>query len=250
MAEILLKNIWLSYPVLGNRGQSREGDGSKGRIGGLIRRSSRGYDEVLALRGVNLRCQHGDRIAVVGANGAGKTTLLKTLAGIYKPQQGRITRVGKTVAIINPAVGLEQNLSGYENIRTIGLLSGQTLREIDTHIPEIREFTELADYLDLPVSSYSAGMRTRLAFAVATTFHPDILVADENLGTGDAHFVERAKARMEDMMSRSSIIVLATHSERMIRQFCNRAILLHHGQVMEDGAVNEVLEAYKGGKHD
>lgn len=245
MAEIVLTDVSVSYPVLGSHPAQDNEARLKSRVGGLIRRSEAGYSEVVALRGINLEIGDGEKVGLVGENGAGKTTLLKVLAGIYKPHKGRVFRAGRTVSVINPSVGLEPDLSGYDNIRTIGLLSGHSLRKIDERFREISEFTELGDYLDLPVSAYSAGMRTRLAFAVATAFHPEILIADENLGTGDAHFVERAKERMQAMMDASSIIVLATHSEHMIRQICNRAVLISHGEIIADGPPEDVLATYK-----
>lgn len=245
MPSVTLKNIWLSYPVFGSGDLSVSSAVKSLATGGIIRRSGKRSVEVCALQAVNFDARDGDRVGVIGHNGAGKTTILKVLAGIYRPQKGRIRRNGKTAAIINPAVGLQSDLSGYKNIENIGLLSGLSTRDIREKIPDIAEFTELGDFLNLAVSTYSAGMRTRLAFAVATSLHPEILIADENLGTGDANFIRRARTRMETMMSGASILILASHSLETVKRLCNRAILLEHGQLTADGTVDEVVKRYQ-----
>ena len=247
MAELDLRDIHLSYPVLQASRPSLRQDLKAVATGGIIRRWGRRSVEVTALNGVSLSARDGDRIGLVGVNGAGKTTLLKVIAGIYKPQAGRVYRDGRIASVISPAVGLEASLNGYDNILTIGLLSGLSRAAIKERLPEIEAFTELGEFLNLPVSTYSAGMKTRLAFAVATSLEPEILVTDENLGTGDRHFIDRARARMEAMMDRSSIIVLATHSQQILKRLCNRAILLHHGELVADGPVEDVLDAYQRG---
>ena len=239
-----LTDISLSYPVFHATDQSVKTAVKSIATGGFIRRSGRAV-EIQALENINLSGSNGDRIGIIGHNGAGKTTLLKILAGIYNPQRGTIRRRGNTVAVINPSIGLDPALTGYENIENVGLLSGLAWPEIRERVPDIEEFTELGEFLSLPVSAYSAGMKIRLAFAVATSLHPDILIADENLGTGDAHFIQRAQARMQSMMDRSSILVIASHSLPTIKRLCNRAILLEHGKIVADGEVEEVIKVYR-----
>ena len=245
MAELVLKNISLSYPVYGSgAGRSVVAAAKSIGTGGIIRRTGHRHVKVEALADINLTARDGDRIGILGHNGAGKTTLLKVAAGILKPDKGRIRRAGKTVAVINPAVGLTPNLTGYENIEQIALLYGLSRGEIAELRPDVQEFSELGEFLDLPVSTYSPGMKTRLAFGVATAFHPDILVADENIGTGDATFIAKARDRMRAMMDRASILILATHSVGTIETLCNRAILMKHGKIEDDGGVERVVRQY------
>lgn len=245
MASFRLNNVSLSYRVFSGGERSVTSAVKSIATGGVIRHTNGRNLEIQALRDIQLRAGDGDRVGVIGHNGAGKTSLLKVIAGIYRPQQGSIERRGKTVAVINPAVGLDPMQTGYENIETIGLLSGLSWPQIRAAIPDIEAFTELGEFLSLPVSSYSAGMKARLAFAVATSLNPEILIADENLATGDAHFVQRARQRMQDMMEKSSILVLASHSLSTLRQLCNRAILMDHGQIVADGEVEEVVGNYQ-----
>lgn len=244
MAEIDLQDIVLRYPVYGRKSRSVVAAAKSVGTGGIIRRTKRRHVEVTALDGITLSARDGDRIGILGPNGAGKTTLLKAAAGILKPNEGRIRRIGSTIAVLNPSIGLEQTLTGHENIEQIALLYGLSRREIAAIRPDIEQFTELGEFLDLPVETYSAGMQTRLAFGVATAFHPEILVADENIATGDAHFVAKAQERMRAMMERSSVLLLATHSVDTIKMLCNRAILMEHGSITADGSVDEVVRMY------
>jgi ABC-2 type transport system ATP-binding protein/lipopolysaccharide transport system ATP-binding protein len=251
MAFVELNSVSLSYPVLHAVDLNLKSQLRNLSAGGLIARGKgRNSLEVRALIDINLKIAEGDRVGVVGHNGAGKTTLLKVVAGIYRPQAGTIKRQGHAVALINPSNGLKQDFTGYENIENIGMLSGLTHRQISARIDDIAEFTELGDFLSLPVVTYSAGMQTRLAFAVATSLDPEILVADEAISAGDAHFMEGAQKRMAVMMEKSSILVLATHSIETLRRLCNRAILLHHGRVVMAGSVDEVAEKYQATKGD
>ena len=245
MASLALENIGLTYPIFHSTDHSLKTAVRSLATGGFVRRAGRRRIDVQALENISLSASDGDRIAIIGHNGAGKTSLLKVLAGIYKPQKGRIRREGKTGAVINPAIGLIPSQTGRENIETMGLLSGLSWSEIEDYLPEIEAFTELGEFLGLPVSSYSAGMRTRLAFAVATALRPEILILDENLGTGDAQFLKRAQERMKMMMDQSHILVLASHNLRTLEQFCNRGIVLQHGRIVADGPVEETIAQYR-----
>lgn len=245
MASFELHDVSLRYPIYQASDQSMRSALKSAVTGGLISRKGRHSLEIMALENINLTAKRGDRIALIGHNGSGKTTLLKVLAGIYRPQTGRIHRVGKTVSVINPSMGLNPSLSGSENIENLLLLFGLGWREIRARSPEIAEFTELGDFIGLPVNSYSAGMQTRLAFAVATSFHPEILVIDEHLSAGDDRFMKRAKERMRLMMERSSILVLASHSLPIVKEICNRAVLLEHGHIVADGSPDDVIAIYK-----
>ena len=198
-----------------------------------------------ALHNVSLKLGHGDRLGILGHNGAGKSTLLRVMAGVYVPAAGRVIIDGRVSPLFNTSPGLDIDDTGYENIVTCGMLLGMTLNEIRVKTPEIAEFTELGDYLNLPVRTYSTGMVTRLGFAIATSIHPEILLLDEGLGAGDARFAEHAKRRIDALIERSSILVLASHSEALIRSMCNRAMLLDGGRIAMLGGVDDVIERYR-----
>jgi len=205
---------------------------------------------VRALQNVTLTVNHGDQLGLIGHNGAGKSTLLRVFAGIYQPSAGTVTIEGRVSPLFSTSPGLDLDDTGYENIVTCGLLLGMSRAEIVRKLPEIEAFSELSDYLALPTRTYSTGMLVRLGFAIATAIDPEILLLDEELGTGDARFASRAAKRVESLIGRSSIVVLASHSEDLIRRMCNRTILLDHGRVVLDGPTNEVLDIYSGMNKD
>jgi ABC-type polysaccharide/polyol phosphate transport system ATPase subunit len=238
-----LKNIGLSYPVF--HSDSNTGAHKQSRTGGIITRNRRKKLEVTALSDINIELKDGEKIGLLGHNGSGKTSLLRVMSGTVKPSLGYIRRVGKTLALLNPSVGLEMQMTGYENIDQLGLLYGISRRKLGALRDDVAEFSELADFLNLQVQTYSAGMQTRLAFGVATAFHPEILVADENIGAGDAAFIRKAQARMQQMMDQASILVLASHSMDTILQLCNRAIIMEHGRIIADGDVKDIVDLYR-----
>ncbi len=180
----------------------------------------------------------------MGGNGAGKSTLLKALAGVYQPSSGQVLVDGNITSCFDLLPGLDVEDTGYENIVTSGLLLGMTRQAIESKIADIEEFSELGEYLALPVRTYSAGMMARLGFALATAVDPGILLVDEGIGAGDARFAERASQRLHAFVQRSSILVLASHSDGLIRSWCNKAALLEAGRVLLIGEVDQVLEAY------
>jgi len=193
----------------------------------------RGIISVTALDGVSLDLVNGDRVGLVGHNGSGKSTLLRTLAGIYAPIRGSIRIEGRVSTVFGLGAGMEPELTGYENIVRMGMMLGASRAEAESRIADIETFSELGDFLSVPVRTYSDGMRTRLAFGVATAAHPDILLIDEVLGAGDAEFQQRAACRMADFIERSSIVVLASHSPELIQRYCNRIVHLQHGRLVE-----------------
>ena len=245
MAGISLKNVTADFPIYGSQVSLR--NVLFGRVvGGVLRRPSDTGNRVVvrALDNVSLTINHGDQLGLIGHNGAGKSTMLRVLAGIYEPSLGSVTVEGHVSPLFNVSAGLDLDDSGYENIVTCALLLGMSRDEIERKIPEIAEFSELSDYLGLPARTYSTGMLVRLGFAIATAIDPEILLLDEWLGAGDARFAARAAKRVEAMIERSSIMVLASHSDELIRQMCNRVILLDHGRVLADGPTTDVLDMY------
>jgi ABC-2 type transport system ATP-binding protein/lipopolysaccharide transport system ATP-binding protein len=200
---------------------------------------------VRALDGISLSIEHGDRVALLGSNGAGKSTLLRVLAGVYEPLRGRVQREGRVSSLFDIGLGLDPESTGYENILLRGLLLGMTLGEIRARRDAIAAFTELGDYLAMPLRTYSSGMMLRLAFAVSTHMDAEILLMDEWLGAGDAAFTDKAQHRLAELVRGAAILVLASHSEEIVRRMCKKAVLLKQGAVARVGDVEEVLQAYR-----
>lgn len=215
--------------------------GSAGKIG----RDANDKVVIEALRDVSLSLAIGDRLALIGPNGAGKTTLLRTIAGIYEPLQGMIRTRGRISPMFDASLGIDTDLSGYDNIRLRALLLGLSPAAIEQHLPDIVEFTELGDYLDMPVRTYSAGMILRLSFAVATCFKPEILLMDEWILAGDAHFMSRAEARVRSFIERASVLVLASHDLELCSRWCTTGIWLDQGHIKATGPVDMVVEQYR-----
>jgi ABC-2 type transport system ATP-binding protein/lipopolysaccharide transport system ATP-binding protein len=241
-------NLCLDYPVVGIGSRSLKNRILGAATGGLISGGD-GIPVVSALRSLSFELKQGDRVGLIGHNGAGKSTLLKVLAGIYQPTAGEIQVTGHVVSTLNLALGNEPEATGYENIITRGLLLGMKKKEIDRRLDEIAACTELGEYLNMPVRIYSSGMLTRLAFATVTAMDADILLMDEVIGTGDASFMEKAERRLNDFLNRSSVLVLASHSEATIRKFCSKAIMLEHGQLVGFGSVDEIFSIYARRHH-
>jgi lipopolysaccharide transport system ATP-binding protein len=190
--------------------------------------------------------REGDRLGIIGPNGAGKTTLLKVMSGIYWPTAGSVHTQGRISPLFEMATGFEMDSSGWDNIVTRGLLLGMSMSEIRKKMPEIAEFSELGDFLSLPVRCYSTGMFLRLAFSISTAIEPQILLLDEIIGAGDLSFYAKARARMMKLMERSAILVLVSHALPVIEEMCNRAIWLRDGAIAADGSPSEVIAAYSG----
>ena len=245
MASISLKNVVIDFPVYGVQPLFRKELFARlSSFGGRNPDDRRRRVVVRAIDNLSIELNHGDQIGLVGPNGAGKSTLLRVLAGIYYPSQGSVEIQGGVSPLFNTSPGLDLDDTGYENIYTCGLFLGMTPAEIAQKTPEIAEFSELGDYLKLPVRTYSAGMLVRLGFSVATAIDPEILLLDEGLGAGDARFAARAHERVAKLVGRSSILVLASHSDGLIKQMCNRALLVDQGKVLMDGKPDEVLAYY------
>ena len=246
MAKITLDNVTVDFPIYGAHSHSLR-QTLLGRTGGNIRHEGSRQQHVVvrALENLSFVLNDGDRVGLVGHNGAGKSTLLRVLAKVYAPTTGTIRIEGKISSLFNTSPGLDMDDTGYENILTCGLFLGMTPAEIKRKTPEIAEFSELGEYLMLPVRTYSTGMVTRLGYAIATSVDPNILLLDEGLATGDARFAARAEARFAHLIGRSSILVLASHSDAMIRSMCNRAILMESGKMLAFGEVNEIFDLYQ-----
>jgi homopolymeric O-antigen transport system ATP-binding protein len=246
MAAIVLEDVTIDFPIYGSVKSFRT-ELFVRATGGLIRWEGRHKNRIAvrALENVTLKLGHGDRLGILGHNGAGKSTLLRVLAGVFVPTSGRVVIDGRVSPLFNASPGLDMDDTGYENVVTCGMFLGMSRDEIATKTAEILEFTELGEYLNFPVRTYSSGMLTRLGFAIATAIDPEILLLDEGLGAGDARFAERAARRLDALIDRSSILVIASHSEALIRSMCNRAVLLEGGRLVADGSVEDVITTYQ-----
>lgn len=241
---IRLHDVGLALPIFDVSAQSL-----KKRVLRLGRRNRIAEDQtgvvvVNALSGIDLELRAGDRLGLIGHNGAGKSTLLRVMAGIYPPTQGVVEVRGRAVPLLDINLGMDDQSTGRQNIRLRGLLLGMSDAEICAKTEDIADFTELGDYLDLPLRTYSSGMRLRLAFAIATAVEAEILLLDEVIGVGDASFQEKAARRLEQLHDRAEIVVLAIHNPAVIRQSCNKALWLERGAMRSFGDVETVLDAY------
>lgn len=243
-SELSLKNVSVSFPIYHGGSRSLKKSLLFKGSGGQLASDANQRITVEALRDVSLSFSRGDRVALVGRNGAGKTTLLRVMAGIYEPVSGEVVTCGRISPMFDISLGIDGDISGYDNIRLRGLILGLSAKEIDERLVDIATFTELGDYLDIPVRTYSSGMMTRLTFAVATCFAPEILLMDEWIVAGDASFLAKAQQRIEGFIGKAGILVLASHSDEICRRWCNKAVWMEQGQVRMIGDIDTVLNQY------
>ncbi len=232
-AELTFDNVTVQYPIYNSRSMSLRNHIVRISTGGRIEEEAGHIQLVTALRDVSFSIKRGDSVGLIGHNGAGKSTLLRTMAGVYTPTMGSITRQGRIATVLELGTGMDPELSGYENITRMSMLMGLKKKEIEANAKEIESFTQLGNFLELPVRTYSSGMATRLMFAVATSTKPDILLVDEMFGTGDSEFQVKARTRMEELIRSVGIFVFASHSDDLITQSCKRCFCLSHGNVRE-----------------
>ena len=216
-----------------------------GKAGGRIGTDAK-VPIIEALRDITVSLDKGARVALVGHNGAGKSTLLRLMAGIYEPTRGRSLVRGKVAPVFDLAVGMDPEISGYENILIRGLFLGMTRKQMEARIDDIAAFTELGDYLEMPLRAYSTGMRVRLALGVVTSIDPEILLLDEGIGAVDAEFLNKARNRLHELVDRSGILVFASHSDEFLADLCDTALWMEHGTIKEYGPLHGVLDHYKG----
>ncbi|OGT37793.1 MAG: sugar ABC transporter ATP-binding protein [Gammaproteobacteria bacterium RIFCSPHIGHO2_12_FULL_38_14] len=244
MAQIDLQNVYVEFPLYDMSARSLKKNFLQLATGGAVGKDLNHRIVINALDNLSLSLRHGDQVGLIGHNGSGKSTLLRVLANIYEPTKGQVRIQGHISPMLDTILGVESEFSGYENIYIRGTLLGLTRKQIKKQAAEIAELTGLGDYLSMPTRTYSSGMKIRLAFAISTTIQPDILLIDEIFGAGDAEFMERAKQKMTSLLNGSSIVVMATHSDDLIKEFCNKALLLESGQVKYFGSVDKALALY------
>lgn len=240
MVSIKVEQAWVEFPIrMSRNGRTRHAESSTGGSIDVAR------SLVGALQDINLDLREGDRLGLIGHNGAGKSTLLRLLAGAYAPTRGRVVSMGRISTLFTSTPGLSMDATGRENVKTCGLYLGMGLAEIERKTEAIADFAELGDYIDQPVRIYSTGMLMRLGFAIATAIDPDILLLDEGLATGDAQFARKAELRMRKLISRSPILVIASHSTSLLSTICTSCVQLDHGKIVEVGTPKEVARRYQ-----
>lgn len=237
-------NISLSYPVFGATTMSMRKDFIRISTGAKIE-STENVPIIKALNNISFSLNDGDRLGLIGHNGAGKSTLLKVLAGIYQPEQGVIDFNGKIVSTLNINLGMNLEATGIENIISRCLFYNLTNEEIDSCINDIIDFTDLGNYIYMPIRTLSTGMRLRIAFATVTSINSDIILMDEVIGAGDTKFLKKIHERLNKFINRSRILVLASHNMNMIKKFCNKALILSHGELKYFGSVQEAIDIYE-----
>lgn len=245
--SLQLVDVCVDFPIFSSRARGVLNTLLRKSGGGRVESEAGGRLSVHALRNITLHLREGDRVGLIGPNGAGKSTLLKVLSGVYEPTSGCMRASGTISSLTDLMLGMDPEANGYDFIVTRGIVMGRTKRQAKELIPDVEAFTELGDYLHLPVRTYSSGMLLRLAFAVATSSVPDILLMDEMIGVGDAQFLERAQQRLKRMMERVRILVLASHSESILQTFCSKGLVLAEGRITHQGPIEHCLQAYHDG---
>lgn len=241
MALIDLESVSLDYHVYGTASRSFKRSLVDAITGGSLM-SDNHILKVQALKDLSFTLIEGIRLGILGHNGAGKSTLLRVMAQIYNPSSGKIVVEGITNCLFDVMVGLDPNLSGYENIELRGMISGMSKKEIRKAIPHIAEFSGLGDFIRVPLRAYSAGMLLRLGFSVATHLESEILLIDEVVNVGDENFLAKAKARMKDLIHKSKIVVISTHDHRLIQELCNMVLYLEKGTIKFFGSCSEYFD--------
>lgn len=244
MAHISLINVGLDIPIFNSGARSLKKKLIQGITGGSLHQSDQGLVVVRALQNINLEFKHGDKVGLLGHNGAGKSTLLRVLSGVYKPTSGQVVINGQVNSLIDVSLGIDSEATGRENIFIRAALLGLSKKQINEQLEEIIEFSELGDFIDMPMRTYSSGMHLRLAFSVSTVIRPEILIMDEWLSVGDENFKHKAKSRIQKLVESTSILIIASHSKELLLKTCNRIILLDHGLVKTDSDPVAVCNEY------
>lgn len=244
VASVKFDDVSVEFPIYSAHGRSLKRSLLQFTTGGRVGLSADQRIVVSALNDISFVAEHGERIGLVGHNGAGKSTMLRAIAGVYEPVRGMVSICGRVSSLIDVTLGMDMEATGYENIRIRSLLLGMSPAEIVARSGEIADATELGEFLSMPIRTYSTGMFLRLAFAIATSIVPDILLMDELIGAGDASFVKKAQNRLMELLGRTGILFLASHSDGIIKDYCTRVLWMEKGCIRADGSPEDVLREY------
>lgn len=246
MSSIYVDNLSIKFRIYHDRSPSL-----KDLFANIFKRNRQAaYSDFWAVQNVSFEIKAGDRVGIVGHNGAGKSTLLKALCRVYESSDGRISVNGRIAPLLEIGAGFHPEFTGRENIYLNGSILGYSKKQLEEIEPEVIAFAELEEFIDTPVKYYSTGMYMRLAFSLATTMHPDILVLDEIFAGGDVAFMVKAKARMYALIDKASIMIMVSHDHLLVKSLCNRVMLLDHGKLVADGDPVDVIERYLSGKNN
>lgn len=246
MTSMHLENVTVDFPIYNARSRSLKNQVISLATGGTIGSNSEGHVVIRGLENVSLTLREGERLGLVGHNGSGKTTLLRVMSGVYFPSGGKIAIAGKCTSLINISLGIDPEATGRENIGIRGALLGFSKKDLAAKQAEIEEFSGLGNFLDMPVRTYSTGMQLRLAFSISTVIQPEILIMDEWLATGDEGFQTKANERLHDLVNKTKILIIASHSRDLLLKNCTRIVWLEHGKVRMDADAETVANAYFG----
>lgn len=242
--KISLQNVCVDIPVFNSQGRSLKKTVMGIATGGKIGLTETGKTIIRSLNDINLKIVPHERVGLIGHNGAGKSTLLRVLGKVYSPSSGRAVIEGKIGSLIDISLGIDGEATGIENIFLRAALLGIPKKEVEKALPELIEFTQLGNFIEMPVRTYSTGMHMRLAFAVSTMISPDILLMDEWLSVGDEAFQKIAEKRLNNLIERSNVLVIASHSRQLIEKCCTRVLWLEHGRIKLDGSPAEICSEY------
>lgn len=231
MSIIIADHISIDFPIYGSR--SIKNTFISGMTGGKIRKGEK-TQIVRALDNISFNFEDGDRVGLLGHNGSGKTTLLRAIAEIYRPSEGTLTINGSVMSLLNINVGSEAEATGLENIYMRAAVMGYSKKKIQPKVKEILDFADIGDFINLPLRTYSSGMQLRVKFAVSTSVYSDVVLLDEWLSVGDKDFVNKASERLNDLISHSKVMVIASHNREFLETICNRIITLEHGKIIKE----------------
>jgi lipopolysaccharide transport system ATP-binding protein len=232
MTSVIAKNVMVEFPIYGGKSRSLKNTFIRAATGGLLAKDASERVVVRAISNLSFDLHEGDRIGIVGHNGSGKSTLLRTIAGAYEPVSGTIEVIGKLATMLSISLGMDTEATGYENIFLRATIMGLRPKEIDPLVDEICAFSELGDYMHMPLRTYSSGMSMRLAFAISTSVPADIILMDEWMSVGDTDFSQKAQGRLKNLIDKAKILILASNDENLIRRNCNRILKLDHGEMV------------------
>jgi len=244
MAYIKFNNASIDIPVFNANSRSLKNKIIRVASIGKLGNDTSGHIIVKALKNLNFELKNGDKLGLIGSNGAGKSTLLRAISGVYPPTKGKVMIQGNVASLIDISLGIDPEATGRENIFLRGALLGIMKEKMKEMIDEIIEFSDLNEFIDMPVRTYSSGMHLRLAFSVSTIINPEVLIMDEWLSVGDENFKNKADTRLSKLVKSTDILVIASHSSELIKKNCNRVIWLENGEIKMDGNPNEICSLY------